>query len=171
VAWVGDYLPDYKVAPELADLLAIVKNRSPAELREPLSSSTVGGDDSATRSAVQFLAYEAYEQRAALAQGMPLLVHLDVSFPHLRHDAERLPDNPVRDSREADPHGYEPAAAAAVDWQAPLREMCDACQLRPGSRMRLGLSVPVDKLQVSRPRDGLPEHERSHLDWPHHVSS
>ena len=152
VAWVGDYLPKYKIAPEAQLLNGFLKSDSAALLSQQRSAN-----HSAAMSNAQM--HNFIRQAPDGTSYIPL----DVSFPH------HLPDmlGQLQDALElcntsntntpdcshqavAQQLGsFWPSHAATADWQVALDRMCDSqCSFAASGAERLVVNTPVKHLQV-----------------------
>lgn len=155
VAWVGDYLPDYKIAPEAQRLSSFVTPESAAALLAQQHSADPTSAMSQTHPMSIFV-HQAADGSA--------YARLDVAFPHHLPDmlgqlqtALELCDssNSTRQRCHAQAvqqqlGSFHPAHAGATDWEAALNRLCDSrCSIAASGAERLVINVPVQHLQVT----------------------
>lgn len=153
VAWIGDYLPEYKIAPEAQLLSQSLASQSAALLAQQQSVHPPSATPKNHRTHI-FL-QQTHEGT--------FFVRIDVSFPHHLPNmlgqlqaALALCDssNLTREGCHADAvqqqlGSFHPSVAGIVDWQAALSQLCDSqCSFAASGAERITISVPVQHLQV-----------------------
>ena len=153
VAWVGNYLPKYKIAPESQLLNGVLKSDSAA----PLSQQQSANLSAAMSNARQM------DNFIRQAPDGTSYVPLDVSFPHHLPDmlgqlqiALELCSTSNTTTQDCSHQAalqqlgsFYPSHAATVDWQVALDRICDSqCSSAASGAERLVVNVPVKHLQV-----------------------
>ena len=153
VSWIGDYLPEYRVAPEAQQLSSFLASHSAALLTHQRS---------ANESAAASHASQMHNFIRQAPDGSSF-VPLDVTFPqhlpdmlgHLLHALEVCDErNATKQScstgavvRQLD--SFHPSRAAAVDWEVSLDKLCHSqCSFAASGAERLVVNVPIQHLQV-----------------------
>lgn len=153
VSWIGDYLPEYRIAPEAQQLSSFLAKHSAASLthQQVADMSTAN--------------LEARQVHNFIHRGPhgSSYVPLDVSFPHhlpdvlgqLQHALELCNKrNATKQScstgtvvRQLD--SFYPSHAAAADWEASLNKLCHSqCSFAASGAERLVVDVPIQYLKV-----------------------
>ena len=151
VAWIGDYLPKYKIAPEAQLLNGFLKSDYAALLLQQSVNHSAAISNAQMHNFIR------------QAPDGTSYIPLDVSFPH------HLPDmlgqlqvalelcNTSNTTTQDCSHqaalqqlgSFYPSHAATVDWQVALDRICDSqCSSAASGAERLMVNAPVQHLQV-----------------------
>lgn len=178
IAWVGDYLPEYKLAPELGNLLTVIENDGIARAisllgevaasarDDPIASNTAASGKEATlRYLLQGISVQgglgspangtstssgSVRIEVMLASALPAHATDEAALQVARDKilAEALSGTPSANK------GATPAAQAAAAWAADLAQICGGCVLIPRGSGLIG-TAPIVILAV--PLADLPE--------------
>lgn len=153
VVWVGEFLPEYRVAPEVHQLASWLSSQPSALLvQQHFVNQTAAMPNARLMHA--FVYHNSDDSPYVL---------LDISFPHhLPHVLGQLESalqtcsrgNLTEEACMAEAvlgelGRFYPSLAAAADWQAALERLCDSqCSSAAAGAERLVVTVPTQHLQV-----------------------
>lgn len=170
VAWVGDYLPEYKLSPELKSLLDVFESNGIANVVSLLAKMAAAerneqtasdGAASAEQAALWYL-LQSISVRDGLGMSANRSINSSSSGSSVRIEvtlASALPEHAINEaslqaardtilaqasgSTPADRQGSTPAEQAAAAWKTDLLDICSGCVTKPRGSGLIGTAPSV----------------------------